>query len=374
MPRTCIIIGGGIAGLSAGIAMRKAGYAVTVYEQAPAIEPMGAALSIWGNAMAGLDWLGCGDALRAQAAPIGEVSLIRKNGRMLMGPMDVSATGSYLPTRSMLQQILLNHLSAENVRLGVAIDGAKEQDGRVTVSGGGKPIDEADILIAADGIHSRIAVQHIGSEPQFAGYIGALGLCTLPSDPLPSGFAQEVWATGERFGVFDAGEGQRYWFTMRDAEDASSVAAMTLENVRRSTEDWPDVVRVTLAAAQSCIPVAIHAKPPPKNMGKGRIICIGDAAHPMEPNQGQGACQSIEDAWALGVLAHRLPPERVLPELEKQRLKRVRSYVRESALMGQAAHMQNRLIRSAVLGSFAITPRWVQERQLLSRLKVPTYR
>ena len=115
MQRTCIIIGGGIAGLSAGIAMREAGYAVTIYEQAPAIEPMGAALSIWGNAMAGLDWLGCGDDLRAKAAPIGEVSLIRKDGRKLMGPMDVAASGSFLPTRAVLQNILLRHVGAENV-------------------------------------------------------------------------------------------------------------------------------------------------------------------------------------------------------------------------------------------------------------------
>ena len=64
MARSAIVVGGGIAGLSAAIALRKAGYDATVYEQAPKLAPVGAAISIWGNAMAGLDWLGCGDALR----------------------------------------------------------------------------------------------------------------------------------------------------------------------------------------------------------------------------------------------------------------------------------------------------------------------
>jgi len=65
--RRCVVVGGGIAGLSAAIAMRKAGYETTVFEQAPKLAPIGAALSIWGNAMAGLDWLGCGDAVRERA-------------------------------------------------------------------------------------------------------------------------------------------------------------------------------------------------------------------------------------------------------------------------------------------------------------------
>jgi 2-polyprenyl-6-methoxyphenol hydroxylase-like FAD-dependent oxidoreductase len=196
----------------------------------------------------------------------------------------------------------------------------------------------------------------------------------MPDQPLPPGPAQEIWWQGERFGVFDAGQGKRYWFYMRSAKSSAAIADMTLPELQKTAVGWPEIVSETIAATDACIPVAIHAKPPPKSMGKGKIICIGDAAHPMEPNQGQGACQSIEDAWALGVLAHRLPPEAILPELEKQRLKRVGKVVRESALIGQAAHMSNRFIRSAVWGAFAITPRAIDERQLLSRLAIPTYR
>jgi 2-polyprenyl-6-methoxyphenol hydroxylase-like FAD-dependent oxidoreductase len=77
MARSAIVVGGGIAGLSAGIALRKAGYEVTLFEQAPRLEPIGAALSIWGNAMAGLDWLGCGDAVRERAHPVRRLCLTR---------------------------------------------------------------------------------------------------------------------------------------------------------------------------------------------------------------------------------------------------------------------------------------------------------
>jgi 2-polyprenyl-6-methoxyphenol hydroxylase-like FAD-dependent oxidoreductase len=100
MAKSAIIVGGGIAGLSAGIALRKSGYEVTLFEQAPSLEPIGAALSIWGNAMAGLDWLGCGDAVRERSHPMNRLRLTRPDGRALWGPVDVAESDSWLPVRA----------------------------------------------------------------------------------------------------------------------------------------------------------------------------------------------------------------------------------------------------------------------------------
>ena len=105
---------------------------------------------------------------------------------------------------------------------------------------------------------------------------------------------------------------------------------------------WRPDPAVARTSADSLIRIPICSRPMPRVMGRGRVICIGDAAHAMEPNQGQGACQAIEDAWLLGVLAQRLSPDAILPQFQKRRLPRVRGYWRDSAIVGRAAHSASR--------------------------------
>jgi 2-polyprenyl-6-methoxyphenol hydroxylase-like FAD-dependent oxidoreductase len=135
--------------------------------------------------------------------------------------------------------------------------------------------------------------------------------------------------------------------------------------------------RVAAAVAEtdpgSLIALAIAAKAVPRRLGRGRVICIGDAAHAMGPNQGQGGCQGIEDAWALGVLARRLPPEAILPELERLRLPRIRRAMIDSALVGRAAHSASAPARAALRALLRLPPRFVDRRQFLSRIAPPSY-
>lgn len=374
MPKSCIILGGGIAGLSAGIAMRKAGYRVTLFEQAEDIRPLGAALSIWGNAMAGLDWLGCGERVRAESAPILEVSLSLANGPSLFGPVDVSHSDSYLPMRSILQSLLLEKLGSDQCRFGVRIDDTEQGADGVSVLADGKKLASADLLIVADGIHSRIAEDLLGNPAQFSGYVGALGLCTPSDGSVIAGNASELWKRGERFGLFDAGAGQRYWFYTRTAESAAEKDGLTREHLLECAQTWPEAVEQSLSATpvSDIIPIAIHAKAPPKQLGKGRIICIGDAAHAMEPNQGQGACQGIEDGWALGVLAGRCEPQEILAGFERLRLKRIRGKMRDSAMISRVVHASGRLGWSIGRRMIGAGPQWLDERQLLPRITPPT--
>lgn len=373
MTKSCIILGGGIAGLSAGIAMRKAGYRVTLFEQAENIRPLGAALSIWGNAMAGLDWLGCGERVRAEAAPILEVSLSLANGVPLFGPVDVSSSDSYLPLRSTLQSLLLEKLGPDQCHFGVCIDDAEQNVDGVSVSAGGEKLAHADLLIVADGIHSRIADELLGNPAKFSGYVGALGLCTPADGSVIAGNATELWKQGERFGLFDGGAGRRYWFYTRTAESAAEKDSLSREYLLERAQTWPEAVEQSLSAtpASDIIPIAIHAKAPPKRLGKGRIICIGDAAHAMEPNQGQGACQGVEDGWALGVLAGRCEPQEILPEFERLRLKRIREKVRDSAMISHVVHASGRLGWSIGRRVLGVGGKLLGEKQLLPRIMPP---
>ena len=232
-------------------------------------------------------------------------------------------------------------------------------------------------MIVADGIRSNIAAALLGSERRYAGYHGLLATCRCLDDGWPPGRAQEFWRGTERFGVFDLSDGWRYWFAMNSAGEmeADSTLAVIRARVNAPESPWNDAIRLLVNATSKAdtYPVAIYAAPPPKQMGRGRTICIGDAAHPMEPNQGQGGCQSIEDGWALGSLAKQLPIEAILPSFEKLRLQRVAGYVRNSALIGTAAHSNSRTARFISRSIIGAIPDWVTRRQLAAGFKPPDY-
>lgn len=372
MARSAIVVGGGIAGLSAGIALRKAGYEVILFEQAPSLEPIGAALSIWGNAMAGLDWLGCGDAVREGAHPMSSLRLTRADGRALWGPVDVAESNSWLPMRSDLQAALLAALGEENCRLGIHLNELRETEGKVVAHAGGAPVAEADLAVAADGIWSPTGNALVGNPPKFCGYVGILGVGRDEGDG-QEGLAEEIWGRRDRFGLFDATGGRRYWFYMCPASAPEEAAAFDHAAIVQRAAHFPQRVVAAVGATDpgALLSISISARVVPRRLGKGRVICIGDAAHAMEPNQGQGGCQGIEDAWALGLLAGRLPPEDILPELERLRLPRIRQAMFDSALVGRAAHSPSGLVRATIRGLFLATPRGAARRQFLSRIAPP---
>jgi 2-polyprenyl-6-methoxyphenol hydroxylase-like FAD-dependent oxidoreductase len=375
MAKSAIIVGGGIAGLSAGIALRQAGYDITLFEQASELVPVGAAISIWGNAMAGLDWLGCGEALRERAVPVRKVLLTQVDGRSLFGPVDMARSDGWLPLRSDLQDVLLARFGRADCRLGTRVEALVERGGRVFAQAGGETLAEADLAVAADGIHSRIATDLLGNAPVYRGYGAVMGIGVPPDDGYEPGLAQEIWAARDRFGLLDAGHGRRYWFYMAPFAHAEAIAAIGHAAIAERAQAWPGAMQAAVrhTAENSLIRIPICSRPTPRAMGRGRVICIGDAAHAIEPNQGQGGCQAIEDAWLLGLLARRLPPEALLAGFQSRRLPRVRGYWRDSALVGLAAHAPNRLQRKAGRALLAAAPRWLDRQQIARRHRPPHY-
>lgn len=374
-----IVLGAGIAGLAAAIALRKAGYGVIVVEQAPELRPMGAALSLWGNAMAALDWLGASVAVAAQAAPIRHLSACDQHGRAILHIEIARAYAAdqpvpYLPTRTLLQTGLLAAASEVDLRLGTVVDGVEQSDASAAVRYADGSRDTADLVIAADGIGSETATEIIGTAPVHAGYGGVLAL----SDPAPGtcapGETCEYWGRGERFGLFDLGHDRTYWFFMRNESSPAESRALAMADIERRLPDWPgrlgNAVRATSAAL---IPFSIHAKPPPTRLGRGRVVCVGDAAHAMEPNLGQGGCQSLEDAVALGIAAQCRAPEAVLPLFERLRLKRIRQFVVLSRSAGLVAQSKNHVLARAGRSVARAIPGRLNDWRVSSLHRLPDY-
>ena len=368
-----IVLGGGIAGLSAALALRRAGWAVELFEQAPALQPLGAAISLWPNAMAALRLLGVAAPIEAAAVPIAAMLLATQAGRPLLGPWPVDAARhgetAYLPTRALVQQVLFDALTDVPVRLARRAESVRDLADRAVVRLDDGEEREADLLVAADGIWSSIGTTVARNPPRPCGYGGVLALSdAVAGEPL-DGLAAEYWGAAERFGVFDLGAGRRYWFFMaRDGAVALDHGSLTAR-----ARDWPASVGAAIAATppERLLPVSISARPAPSRLAQGRVIAVGDAAHAMEPNLGQGACQAIEDAAALGVLAARLPPDEVGAAFDRARRGRVTGMMARAREGGWAAHGST-LTRAAWRTMFRLTPPTLHRRMIAGLYRPPT--
>ncbi len=375
-----IVIGAGIAGLASAVALERAGFSVRVVERAPVLAPIGAALSMWANAVDALDQLGVGRALRDQGTRIDTMAAFTRDGRPIIGPRQVNdspyiGARAYMVTRAALQSVLLAAIDPACVTLGVAMTGITQDGDGVSMQLDNGETITGDIAIVADGIWSSQAAAMLGGKPRHAGYGGVLALSDPVAGEAGAHAAHEYWGLGERFGVFDIGGGRRYWFYMRNEADSAEARLLTHAQIAETARDWfPDIgAAIAATPADRLIPFSIHAKSPPARLGIGRILCVGDAAHAMEPNLGQGACQAIEDAVALGVIARTLPVSAIVDGVERLRLKRIAHYVTQSAEGARASHSRSALTRGAFKVMLAMAPAVLTDRVISGMHKLPDY-
>lgn len=350
-PRTAIIIGGGIAGLATAIALRRQGLRVAVYERAPEIREVGAGLTLWANALKALQRLGLDRAVRAAGMPGmgGSIRtwdgrpLVTMSGAALEAALGAANVGIH---RADLQRILLNAVGPDTVRLGVTCEGVSQDEHSVTARLSDGRLDRADLLIGADGFHSVVRHQLFDKrQHRYAGYTAWRGVAAFSHPDLRADSAFESWGRGQRFGMLQIGQGRAYWFATHNAPEAQT--------------DTPDGRQAELLRLfggwHAPIPALIHAtdpiailrndisdRDPLPRWSLGRVTLVGDAAHPMTPNMGQGACQAIEDAVELAdCLAQRDDTAAALLRYELHRSQRANLVVRQSRRIGQVAQWRN---------------------------------
>jgi 2-polyprenyl-6-methoxyphenol hydroxylase-like FAD-dependent oxidoreductase len=361
-----LVVGGGIGGLAAAAALRRDGHEVEVFERAAALEQVGAGLSLAPNALAALDELGVGDEVRARAGRARRILVRARSGKILT---EVDAEGREWEVvgvhRADLQDVLTR--TAGTIALGRRVTGFAEAVDGVAAHLEDGSETEGDVLVGADGIHSTVRAQLKRYEPlRFAGYFGWRAAIDF-EDPELAGTFSESWGPRLRVGLISIGGGRLYWFVSERARQDTPLPADPHRYLIERLQDWhdpiPAVVAATTAAALTRLP--IHDRPPAKEWGRGRVTLLGDAAHPMTPNLGQGAAQALEDAI---VLARKLgsgdiEPVSALREYEAARIPRTTMIVRRSWQLGRVAQLSSPLacrLRDAVVK--AMPPR-VQRRQ-----------
>ena len=315
------VIGGGIGGLSAAATMLQAGCDVHVYEQAPKFGEVGAGLQISPNATRLLYRLGIEDAMLARGVrPIGVHQRRWDDGRTLQrAPLgsDVEAEFGapyYHFHRGDLAALLADALPPERTHAGHRLVDLDEREDQVIARFENGATAQADIVVGADGIHSRVREIVFGPEkPRFTGCVAWRGL--VPAERIahldietvshcwmgPGGHCVHYWVSAKRMMNVVCIVERGAW-TRESWTDKGSVA-----EVLARYEGWHPIVRGLIAAFPETFIWALHDREPLPRWTTSRIALLGDACHPMLPMMAQGAAQAIEDGAALASLLKTMP-------------------------------------------------------------------
>ena len=357
-----VIAGGGIGGVSAAIALRRAGFDAQLFERAPALREVGASISLWPNATRILrEWGVLGPLLRvAHAAPAGEVRSWRGELLQRFSMQDGDAPTLFLH-RADLLAALVDSLPPWAIHLGAELESFSESAEEVTARF--RDWGEADgaALVGADGLHSATRRLLLDDGPPiYRGYPAWRGVARLEHPALRSGVVSETLGEGRRVGVIPIGGGRVAWWATTNEPEGTSDGDRKARLLRLFGE-WhapiPQLIEAT--PAEEILKNDVCDRPPRRTWGRGRVTLLGDAAHPTTPNLGQGGCLAIEDA---AVLARSLAREPDLPAAlrayERSRYSRTRAITRMSLRLGRLGQWERPLAVAARSALFRLTPAW----------------
>src|SRR3954464_861313 len=308
-----LVVGGGIGGITAMLALRQRGIEVQLFEQASAFRQVGAGLQISSNAARILLKLGLGEALKRMATyPEGRDYRGWDTGERLyytpLGHKAEAHFGSpyYAAHRAELLDVLLSGLGEQGVRLGSRVERIEQDQGGVSLKLADGSIAQGDILIGADGIHSTVRAQLFGNElPRYTGNVAWRGL--VPAERIAHlhlGSVVGVWMGPNRSIVqyyVSAGKTFNWIGISRSPQPAreSWLAEGKIEDALAEYEGWHSTIRTIIAETPKILRQALYDREPLPDWQVGRVVLMGDAAHPMMPFYAQGGAQSIEDAYVL---------------------------------------------------------------------------
>ncbi|PZV25719.1 MAG: monooxygenase [Snowella sp.] len=304
-----IIIGAGIGGLTTGIALKRAGYQIEVYDRVKELRPVGAGISLWSNGVKVMNWLGLGDEIQKIGGEMNRMTYLSKENELLndidlLPLIDQVGQRPYPVSRSELQSMLLEQLGKEHVTLETKCIGAKEENNQVTAIFEDGSTATGDILIAADGVRSvlRNYVTQQKPEPRYADYVNWNGLV----DASPELADKHRWVIyvgdGKRASMMPVGGDRFYYFFGVPMSKGTVVEPQDRrDELAKLFQGWPEPVQNLI---QKLNPLEtnrleIHDLDPLEKLARGRVVLVGDAGHATTPTLGQGGCQAMEDAEIL---------------------------------------------------------------------------
>ncbi len=368
-----VIAGAGIGGLTLGLALKQRGISFRVIERHPTLSEVGAGITLWSNALRVLDHLGAGDAVRRWGTPATAGLLGVANGAVLQrtsqSELEAMGVSMFAFHRAELQRALFELLPPGSVTFGSGVEGFDDEGDSVKVRLGNGEVLTTPLLVGADGLRSRIRSQVLGDSPlRYAGYACYRAISAIPANW--GGACGEFMGVGDRFGVVAIPGDRLYWYAViGQAQATPRPDDPKAELLRRFAEyrfDVPAIIQGT--RSDDLIYHELFDRAPVPKWSKGRVVVMGDAAHPTTPNLGQGAAMAMESALILARVLSESPGDvaAVLRRFERTRYPRTRSVTETSRMVGRVAQVRNPVLRALRNSLFVHMPASARRRQLES--------
>ncbi len=372
------IVGGGLAGLAAAHALAAVGLGAEVYETAPALGEIGAAVNTSPNATKALQAIGLGEKIAAVAnlSP-GIYTRNMQTGEFLeyndrrKEPLRWGAP-FYTFHRADLLGALASGLDPAAIHLGHRLVGIEERGSAIALAFANGAVVEADIVIAADGVRSVVRHALYGDDnPTYTGQMvwrALLKGSDVPPEVLdPNGHVQWVGPGCHFIAYYIRGCELVNIVTQEDTDQWVAEGWSTSgdpDEMRRSFPNPEPRLAKLLSIVTECSKWGLFTRPLTENWGRGRIQLIGDAAHAMVPNAGQGACQAFEDAYIMARwLAAERDPAEAFANFRRIRIPRVHAVQRLSLANAHFKHMRDAAVQKKLIdarqGSVQGNVQWV---------------
>lgn len=334
-----IIIGSGMAGLAAGIAMRQVGYEVEIYEKTRKLRPAGAGISLWSNGIKVLNKLGLGKEVAAIGGEMNRMEYRNHHGEVLnhvnlMPLVEQVGQRPYPVSRTDLQEMMLTAFGEQDVQMGMRCVEVKQDADSATAIFEDGSIATGDVIIGADGIHSVVR-EYLGGgkvEPRYAGYVNWNGIVEASPDLAES----DVWVIyvgeGKRASMMPIGGNRFYFFMGCPKPKGTKVEPKDIRaELKETFTGWAQPVQnlIEKLDPEEVNRLEISDIDPLPHLVKGRIALVGDSAHATTPTLGQGGCQAMEDAEVLCcyLVTTNISVEDALKRYEAERKERVAQLV-----------------------------------------------
>lgn len=345
-----IIIGGGIGGAAAALALSRADFEPVVYEKTKKLQEVGAGIALWANATHILNKLG----LLEEAKQVGYITTnYQFNSQRGKELVNMAIDGSELPVigihRADLHQLLWRNVPSEKLILGETFERFERKDNQVHAyfASGLSVVGAA--LIGADGLRSRVRAAILDDEPPVYRHFKTWrGLTNHVPTGYRPGYIQEFLGCGKGFGFMMLGKGRMYWYAAATASEAQPDAAIgRKKELETMYQDWFSSIPELIAATDEAniLTTDLYDRPPTRPWSQQNITLLGDAAHPMLPTMGQGACTALEDAYVVTkCLKEQSDPITAFQQYESLRFPRTKAIVKQSLQSGKMGELSHPLV------------------------------